>query len=215
MGAVVRGFVKNNLASLLLILLVTAGLFLPVCGYNFINWDDDRMVYENAAIRGFSLEHLIHWFSVPAVKLYIPVTLASFAGDYVVWGLNPGGFHLTNLLLHLLNVFWVWRILGLCFKSRTAVAAGTLLFAIHPVQAQAVAWVSERKTLLSTFFILTALYGTMANKIRLVSWKFISLYVLSILSRPTGILLPFLAGIARIKGSMDSRILRLSGRAPR
>jgi len=118
--------------------------------------DDIFLVVENPAIRGFTLENLKHVFSTYDPELYIPLIFASFQFDYTLWGLNPFGFHLTNLILHAVNSMLVYLVLfKLTDKKLLSFFAG-LIFAVHPLNTEAAVWIAGRKDLLSALFFLLA-----------------------------------------------------------
>ncbi len=137
---------------------------------------------------------------------YLPIRLLSYAVDYRLWGLNPFGFHLTNLLLHILNTILVsllaMQIAGTAGKGNGALkplAGGIagMLFGIHPLQVETVAWVSGRKDLLSTFFVLCAALLYLRSYMRPASKKTdwgmlcsLALFVLGMLSMATAAAFP-------------------------
>jgi hypothetical protein len=131
----------------------------------FVDWDDPTHVTQNPAIRELTAANLRTMFTQPIAKLYCPLTWLSLAVDYQIWGRDPWGYHLTNLLLHLANVGLVigliWKLPALDAKSShrqllTALLTG-LLFGVHPLRVESVAWVTERKDLLFAFFYLAGL----------------------------------------------------------
>ncbi|MBI4549401.1 MAG: hypothetical protein HY714_00545, partial [Candidatus Omnitrophica bacterium] len=130
--------------------------FSPVLSFDFVNWDDDVYVYDNPSIRGFEPANLRRWFTRPQVRLYVPATMMSYAADYALHGNRAGGFHATNLALHLANSLLAFWILFSVSGNAWASFLGALLFALHPAQIEPVAWISERKSLLSAFFSLGA-----------------------------------------------------------
>jgi tetratricopeptide (TPR) repeat protein len=136
--------------------LVTLVVYGRMLGHDFIhNWDDNVYVVENAAIQGFSWEHLRTIFSRYYLGNYAPVQLLSYQIDHAIWGLRPGGFLLTNLLLHALNGCLLHGLFTRLYSDRSLALVATLLFLLHPVQVETVAWISQRKTLLAmTFFLL-------------------------------------------------------------
>ncbi|MEJ2697076.1 MAG: hypothetical protein P8013_10555, partial [Candidatus Sulfobium sp.] len=141
---------------------ITFIIFLKALQNGFVNWDDNLYVYENIFIRSLD-GRFFKWaltdFHTSAN--WHPLTWLSHAVDYRIWGLNPAGHHLTSLLLHSVNTFLVVFLLvklleaaagktneaGLLTKSGILVTAFTtgLLFGIHPLHVESVAWVSERK----------------------------------------------------------------------
>src|SRR5213083_2275475 len=135
----------------LLVALVTLTAFLPALQNQFVNWDDDKNFLENPHYRGLAGTHL-HWmWTTFHIGHYAPLTWMTLGLDYLLWGMNPFGYHLTSLLLHAANavVFYVLarRILtlarpGLADRGHAlAVSAGfaALVFAIHPLRVESVA----------------------------------------------------------------------------
>src|SRR5437879_5978822 len=152
-----------------LIALVTFAAFLPTLQNQFVTWDDATNFLDNAHYRGLAWTH-IRWMWTTHLGHYIPLTWMTLGLDYLLWGMNPFGYHLTSLLLHAANavVFFVvvHRILTLALPNPSerghalAVAAGfaALVFAIHPLRVESVAWVTERRDVLSgLFYLLTIL----------------------------------------------------------
>ena len=127
-------------------------------GLPFINYDDDPYVTENPHVQSGLQWDTVQWaFTTHDAANWHPLTWLSHALDFQLFGLSPAGPHIVNLLLHTLDVvllFWVlWRATG--FTGRSAMVAA--LFALHPINVQSVAWVAERKNLLSMTFFLLAL----------------------------------------------------------
>ena len=151
-----------------LIALVTVAAFLPVLQNQFVSWDDDENFLDNPHYRGLGWSQL-HWMWTTHQGHYIPLTWMTLGLDYLLWGMNPFGYHLTSLLLHAANAvaffFVVRRILKRALPSPSerghalAVSAGfaALVFAIHPLRVESVAWVTERRDVLSGLFYLSAI----------------------------------------------------------
>src|SRR5216117_2054853 len=152
-----------------LIALVTFAAFLPVLQNQFVDWDDQRNFLDNPHYRGLGWTHL-RWMWTTHLGHYIPLTWMTLGLDYLLWGMNPVGYHLTNLLLHAANAvvffFVVRRLLARALPSPSehgyalAVSSGVaaLVFAIHPLRVESVAWVTERRDVLSgLFYLLTIL----------------------------------------------------------
>jgi len=130
-------------------------VYLNTLSHEFlINWDDPKYVLENTLIRGFNLKNLTGIFTTQFVGNYAPLNILSYSLDYTLWGLKPLGYHLTNVLLHTVNSILVYLFLFRFCRHRWASFIGALVFSVHPVQAESVAWVSERKNILSMFFFL-------------------------------------------------------------
>ncbi len=151
---------------------VTFLVYLRALGCDFVNLDDPLFVINNQAIRGLDRNLLVWAFSLPKFDLWIPLTWISLAIDYHFWQLNPLGYHLTNILLHAANSALVVLIAERIYRKVIAegltsvpqylqlglfLLAG-LLFGIHPLRVESVAWVTERKDVLNGLFSLAAIY---------------------------------------------------------
>jgi Tfp pilus assembly protein PilF len=137
-----------------LLLLATLVAFGGSLFHGFALIDDHFLVTQNLAIRGVNLENLKTIFTTFDPELYIPLTILSFQLNYLVGGLDPFGFHLTNLLIHATNALLVFWVLLLLTKRRGVAMFCGMLFAVHPLFTQVVVWITGRKDLLSTFFYL-------------------------------------------------------------
>lgn len=138
---------KDLLLKAALLLAVTLVIYIPAMKAGFI-WDDDSYLLNNRNL--LSLEGLWRiWFSTDSPQYY-PLVFTTFWIEQHIWGLDPAGFHVTNILLHFANSALLWIVLKR-LNIRYAFLGG-LLFAIHPVQVESVAWVTERKNVLSAFF---------------------------------------------------------------
>jgi hypothetical protein len=145
---------RKDTIGLAFILLLTASLYISHLPDDFTNWDDPDYITENPWIRSWSVENFNHLTRDPFVSNQIPVTMLSYAVDYQLWGLNPKGYHLHNLALHLLCV-----VLACFLLVSLKVPAGVRwlaisLFALHPANVESILWASERKNLLAALFFL-------------------------------------------------------------
>src|SRR5262245_29174478 len=151
-----------------LVLLATFVAFLPVLGNGFVgDWDDDLNFARNAAYRGLGWRQL-HWmFTTFHLGHYMPLTWLTFGLDYIVWGLNPAGYHLTALALHMANAVVFYAVAarlpaaarparGDGFATRLGAAVSASLFAVHPLRVESVAWATERRDVLCGLFYLLA-----------------------------------------------------------
>ena len=145
---------KRAAIGLLFLLLTTFVAYHPALKNGYV-WDDSRYVTENKNLN--SLEGLKNiWFIPKKSPQYYPLTFTTFWFEYHLWGLKPFGYHFDNILLHTFNAFLIWLIL-LRLKVPGALLAAAI-FAIHPVHVESVAWITERKNVLSGFFYLLALF---------------------------------------------------------
>jgi tetratricopeptide (TPR) repeat protein len=142
--------------------------FLPSLGNEFVTWDDYENFVNNSRYRGFSRNHL-SWMFTTSLRMghYQPLSWLTLALDYTVWGLNPFGYHLTNLVLHTFNALLLYAFILTLFKSmpsfrdipfsmaaKTCVTMGVLFYALHPLRVESVVWATERRDVLSGFFFL-------------------------------------------------------------
>ena len=127
-------------------------------------WDDQYIVVANKAIRELSLPNIWDFFTSKDVynfaagDIYRPLSILSYAFEYRLYGLDSTGYHLTNLIIHTLNSILVYLTIGLISKDRLIAFVTSLLFVVHPIHTEAVAWVKERDELLTLLFFLLALY---------------------------------------------------------
>ncbi|PIR48798.1 hypothetical protein COU80_03855 [Candidatus Peregrinibacteria bacterium CG10_big_fil_rev_8_21_14_0_10_55_24] len=181
--------------------LLTVGLFallaLGVYGASlenaFVRWDDGLLIYENPAIRAITPETLKTIFTTYDPELYIPLTFFSYQLDYAVGGIDPLPYHLQNLFWHTMNALLVaWFVLLLTKRKIVGLFVG-LLFLVHPLHTEAVAWASARKDLLCTFFSLLSMITYVGYR-RSSSRKFYVLsmltLLLALLSKVTAVTLP-------------------------
>lgn len=137
----------------ILLVVITVAAYFPVLDAGFV-WDDDAYVTDNATLR--SLEGLRQiWLQPGAVPQYYPLTFTSFWVEYHLWGLQPFGYHLVNVVLHATNAILLWLVLRRLRLPGAGIAAA--IFALHPIQVESVAWITERKNVLSGLFGLAAL----------------------------------------------------------
>jgi tetratricopeptide (TPR) repeat protein len=136
-----------------LLVLATILAYQPVWHAGFI-WDDDVYVTNNPLLTAPDGLRRI-WFSLDSPSQYFPLTYTVFRIQHALWGLMPAGYHWVNILLHAVNALLVWRLLQRLVVPGAWLAAA--IFALHPVQVESVAWVTELKSVLSLFFILLSL----------------------------------------------------------
>jgi tetratricopeptide (TPR) repeat protein len=158
--------IKRPLAFIASAAVVTLLTYLPALRNGFVNWDDPVYVYDNPYIHSLGLPFFKWAFLDFHVWNWHPLTWISHAVDYALWGLNPMGHHLTSVLLHGMNTFLVGVLVLRLFRERgynnesmviATASATSLLFGIHPLHVESVAWISERKDVLCAFFFLLSL----------------------------------------------------------
>jgi hypothetical protein len=141
-----------------LLVLVTVALYWPVTGHDFVDFDDQAYVTENPQVQGGLSWAGVKWACLnPVCGNWHPLTVLSHMADCQVFGLNPWGHHLTNALLHALNAMLVFGLLQQMTGARWRSLLVAALFAVHPLHVESVAWVAERKDVLSGCFGLLAL----------------------------------------------------------
>src|SRR6187549_1413308 len=138
------------------ILLVTFLLFYNTLTNNFVNLDDSGYIKDNPDIKSLSAKNIAAIFSSFYNANYHPFTTLSYAIEYNLFGLNAKPYHFVNLFIHLLNTFMVFRLIKKISGKMEVAAITALFFAIHPMHVESVAWISERKDLLYSFFFLAA-----------------------------------------------------------
>src|SRR6266513_252865 len=193
----------------ILIAVVTFAAFLPTLQNQFVNWDDPYNFLHNPHYRGLGWSQL-RWMWTAAFYMghWIPLTWMTLGLDYLLWGMNPFGYHLTSLVLHVANAivfyFVAFRILGLALpdpgdrgRAGLALSAGfaALLFALHPLRVESVAWATERRDVLSgLFYLLTILVYLRAceraERGRGWYWGAIGLFACALLSKSMAVSLP-------------------------
>jgi tetratricopeptide (TPR) repeat protein len=141
-----------NLRGLALVGLVLVAYFPSLSG-EFI-WDDDSNVVKSGPLRTWDGLRQI-WFEPGATQMYYPLTHTSFWLDYQLWGAHTAPYHLENILQHLLSALLLWY--GLSLLKVRGAWLGAALFALHPVQVESVAWITERKNTLSGVFFMASL----------------------------------------------------------
>ena len=175
-------------------LAITCAVFAPSLSNGFVNWDDNLFIYENPNVLSLDWAHLKAIFSTNVAGGYCPLVILSFALEKMAFGLNPGVFHLDNLLLHLVCVFLVYRLLERLDLSAWAAVFGALLFGIHPMHVESVAWITERKDVLYGAFYFGALlaYVRFARDNRSKKFYVVALVLfgLSLLAKIQAVALP-------------------------
>lgn len=140
------------------ILVITLLLFSNTFDNLFVNWDDDYNIANNKNTALLSWDNIVRIFSEHVIGNYNPLPILTFAIERSIVGLDPTLYHINNVILHLICVFFAYKVMrGLNLPVWPA-AFATLLFAIHPMKSESVAWVTERKDVLFGAFYLSALF---------------------------------------------------------
>ena len=183
-GVSANGVPAGRLHSRSLPLLLAGAVFLATflvfsgaIRHDFVNWDDNNYILKNPHLAIHSLDDLLWHFTHGYFWSYVPLTMLSHSLDYALYGLSPGGHHLTSIVLHSANAVWLFILAYLLlsilafrdrptelpapgdlfrqarFRTLLGAASAALLFALHPLKAESAAWVSDRKDLLCAFFL--------------------------------------------------------------
>jgi len=190
-------FNKNLFGWLLLILVLTTAVYLPLLQNDFLKtWDDNRYILDNPHIKALNFDQLIAFFTMYFDGHYHPLTLLSLAVDYQIDGLNPTVFHMSNLLLHLMNTILVFWFVYLLLRKRSLVVplVTALLFGISTMHVESVAWATERKNVLFAFFYLISLITYvyyLNNKKSIFLLGSMVLFLMSLLSKAMALPLCF------------------------
>jgi protein O-mannosyl-transferase len=184
---------KLDWLILLSVLLISGGLYLSTFPREFTNWDDPEYIVNNPLIRSLSVQKLNKIITEPYFANYAPLTLLSYALDYRLWKLNPVGYHLHNLLLHLGCVIALFFLLRQFSPPRFVVLGSIVLFAIHPVNVETVSWASERKNLLATLFFFLSFHQYIQYRKTSTRLNFllsVFCFLLSLLSKASTVVAP-------------------------
>ena len=188
--------------------------FTPSLQNEFLDWDDRENFTVNPFYRGIGWTQLRWMWTTVLLGHYVPVSWMTLGVDYLVWGMNPAGYHLTNVLLHSVNaaVFYLVarRLIRLAMPAaasasplawRLGAALAALAFAVHPLRVESVAWITERRDVLSGLFYLVAVWAYLRDseaaldeRLRRRAWYWVSLgcFVLALLAKAITITLPAL-----------------------
>jgi protein O-mannosyl-transferase len=225
-GLFARGRRAKSRAADLLVCLglvaVTWAVFGQTLAHDFVNFDDHVYVYDNPlVIRGLSTEGIMGAFTHTHARNWHPLTTVSHMLDCQLYGLNAGGHHFTNVILHTISVLLLFLVLKKMTGGPLQSAFVAALFAIHPLHVESVAWIAERKDVLSAvFFMLTlAAYARYARAPSAPRYLLVALlFAFGLMSKPMLVTLPFvlllldywpLGRIGGQKSEVGSRLRRL------
>jgi protein O-mannosyl-transferase len=179
----------------LLLVVITVAAYYPAMSHPFVNYDDGDYVSENRHVQqGLSFSTAEWAMTSTTAGNWHPITWLSHAVDCDLFGLDPAGHHFTSVLLHALNAGLLFLLLFWATERRVRSFVVAAIFALHPINVESVAWVAERKTVLSMFFFLMALgaYGWFAARPNFRRYSMVFIFsVLALASKPMVVTLPF------------------------
>lgn len=223
-----RAAAPSDRLIVLLLIAVSLLVYHAALGHGFVNWDDRELVYENPYLNPVTPTHLLHFWTQPYDHLYIPVTETTYAALTLAARrigpgptLDPRPFHAAGLLVHVLSVLLVFDILRRLARRDSAAGLGALLYAVHPLQVETVAWIGALDTGLGNCLSLATLWQYLqfvqadqspeveARRSRQRHyWTATFFFVLALLSKPSAVAVILLAGL------LDGALLRHSWQAP-
>ncbi|MBN1788376.1 MAG: tetratricopeptide repeat protein [Sedimentisphaerales bacterium] len=179
----------------LVLTVIVSAVYYQVCNFEFLDYDDPEYVHENSNVHNGITPETIKWaFNAGYASNWHPVTWLSHALDWQFFGSDPAGHRITNLVLHIANTLLLFIVLNQMTAAVWPSAFVAALFALHPLHVESVAWIAERKDVLSTFFLMLTIWAY----IRFVRRKNILRYILIIvffalglMSKPMLVTLPF------------------------
>ncbi len=182
--------------QLVAIILVTAAAFSPALKNGFTNWDDPNLLIRNTHIRSLTTRNLTEFFtsSFGGFGGYTPLVFTSYALEYRFFGLDPKAYHVTNILLHLMNTLLVYIVIFLFTRKVWVSFIIAMIFGVHPVHVEAVAWIQGRKDLLFSLFYLLGIVSYVSylrknKRASLYALAFLC-FMLSLLSKVTAVSFP-------------------------
>ena len=205
------------IAVCLFIAVITLSVYGRLVTYDFVNFDDNLYVTANKNVQsGISLKSIIWAFSFNEVAYWHPLSLISHMIDCRIFGLNAGMHHLINLFLHIASSILLFFVLKQATGALWRSAIVALLFAIHPINVESVAWIADRKNVLSTFFWMLTMFAYIFYAKRPAIYRYLTVmffFVLGLLSKPMLVTLPFVLllfdywPLERIKSGSEKGVL--------
>jgi len=187
---------NKELILLAVVLVVTLVICFPALHNKFTNWDDQDYITENIYIKSLTHANIGHIFTKSMATNYHPLTMLSLALNYSVSGMEPFSYFLVNIILHLFNTLLVFYFVFLLTgRDRSTALFAAAIFAVHPMHVESVAWISERKDVLYSFFYISGLIAwILFIDRRRWSWYLaaLGLFVLAGLSKPSSVVFPFI-----------------------
>ncbi|RLC28420.1 MAG: hypothetical protein DRH32_09110, partial [Deltaproteobacteria bacterium] len=175
--------------------ILTVAVFRQLPSFDFINLDDNIYVTDNTHVRsGLTIENIRWSFETTYANFWHPLTWLSHMLDCRLFGLNPGMHHFSALLLHILNTLLLFTVFNRMTGKQMQSAVVAVLFAVHPLHVESVAWISERKDVLSTLFWLLTMYAYACYVEVPKTGRYIAvllLYIMGLMAKPMLVTLPF------------------------
>ena len=203
---------KKTLMILILLAVLVVAVFGQGIDHQFTNLDDNRYISDNPELdRGLTWSGLGWAFNNREANLWMPVTWLSFLADYQFFGLKPGAYHLTNILLHLMNTLLLFLVLRRWTGSIVRAGFVAALFAVHPLHVESVSWVAERKDVLSGFFFLMALWFYQGYRRSSAPLNYLAAFfsfALSLMAKPMVVTLPVVLLLMDFFGSSTRQPIR-------
>ena len=188
---------NRPLMGSVIVAVATTLVFMPAIGFEFVNWDDNRYLFDNNGLvsDGLTAKNVMRALTETTFYNWAPLTILSYQCDATLFGMKPWGFHLTNVIIHAGAAALLFQSL-LRMTGRIGLsAASSALFAVHPLRVESVAWVAERKDVLSVLFLMLSLLAYDAY-CRRPSWgrysAVLGAMLMSLLAKATLVTLPVL-----------------------
>jgi tetratricopeptide (TPR) repeat protein len=177
------------------LIIITLAVYWRVHKFEFINYDDNQFVYQNERIvSGLTFSNTAYFFTHSHAGHWQPLTAVTHMLDCVLYGLNAGGHHITNLVLHVINTLLLLTLLRRQMGALWPSAFVAAVFGLHPIHVESVAWVTERRDMLSTLFLILtiAAYFRYVKKPNTERYLLVLLlFALGLMSKPMLVTLPF------------------------
>lgn len=189
--------IKYHAVPIIVLSVISFIVYASSLNHSFLlNWDDDLYVVHNDTVQGMSMEHMKEALTRFYGGNFAPVQIVSYMIDYSLWGLRPGGFIFTNVLIHCMNGILFYLLLFRMTRRRALGFLAAFVFLFHPVQVESVAWISQRKNLLAMFFSLAAFHLYISfraegeRRPELFYTLSVMAFILALLSKSVAIILP-------------------------
>lgn len=199
LAPIAKSFKTFFIVASFILVLITTSIYYKSLSNDFVRWDDPEYVTRNPDIRTFHGDSLNITFKNTFTSYvrgnYHPLTMLSYCVDYNMYKLNPKPYHRNNLILHILNTLLVFCFIWLLTQKKWVAVITALLFSVHPMHVESVAWISERKDVLYSFFYLAALC-TYVLYLKKEKWKWLFysmaflLFFLGVISKAMAVSLP-------------------------